>query len=94
MVPAFFAATAAAAGNAFATIALSVADDAARPAASWRHPRYVLLVAGGPVPAAAEVFADLFLAARTSFPAVSGTSGPAWDFRCWEDRAAQLAEAR
>src|SRR5437016_5175061 len=94
VLPAVFAAISAAAGSAFAAIALSVAGAAVRPAASWIHRHFVLRVAGVPFPASAEVFADLFLAARIVFPAVAGISGPAWGCRCWEDRSAQDGGAR
>src|SRR5713101_6932540 len=86
VLPAVFAATAAAAGSAFASIALSVAGAVAPPAASWLHPHFVLRVAGVPFPAAAEVFAALCLAVCIASPAVAGISGPAWGCRCLEDR--------
>jgi len=88
-LPAFFAAAAAAAGTAFAAIALSVADGAAPPAACGLHRHFVLRVAGVRAPAAAEVFADLSLAAQTAFLAPSRISGSASDCPCLGDRAVQ-----
>jgi hypothetical protein len=94
VVPAFFAAAVAAAGSVFAAIAPSVAGGAARLAAFALRRHFVLRVAGGPVPVAAEVSAAVCLAVRIAFPAVSGISGPASDYPCLEDRDAQPAEAR
>ncbi len=62
-MPAVFPASAAAAGIAFATSALSVAGAAARPAAFGLHRHSVWLVAGALFPAVAAVFAGLSLAA-------------------------------
>ena len=75
MVLAVFSVTFAAAGSAFAAIALSVAGAAARPAAFCCHLHVVLRVAGALFPAAAEVFGALCPAAYTAFPAVAGIFG-------------------
>src|ERR1700692_2098376 len=84
VLPAVFVASAAAAGSVCPPVAVSVAGDAVRLAASGLHLRFVLRVADGPVPAAAEAFVVLYLAACIAFPAVFGTSGPASDCPCLE----------
>src|SRR5258708_1568251 len=94
VLPAVFAATSPAAGSAAAIVALSVAGAAARPAASGHHRHFVLRTAGVLFPAAAEVFAGLFLVACIAFPVVAGISGPAWGCRCLEVRGAQHAAGR
>src|SRR5205085_3125664 len=93
-VAAFSAERAAAAQNVFAPFAVSVADDALRPAVFVLDLRFVYRVAGALFPAGAQVFADLFLVARTAFPAASGISDPACDCRCWEEQGARVAEDR
>src|SRR5690348_5381510 len=94
VVAAVVPACAAAAESAVAPFVRSVADGVARLAAFSRRWLAASSVAGVLFPAAAEVFAGLFLAARRVFPAASGISGPAWSFPCLDEQAAQSAEAR
>ena len=86
---ALFPATSVAAANAFVPSAASVADAAAPPAAFYLHRHAVFRAADVPCPAAFEAFADLSLAARTAFPAVSDISGPASSCQYLEAPAAR-----
>ena len=88
------AASSVAAGSAVAVTARSVVDDAARPAACERRWHFVLQVADVLFPAVAEVFAGLFLAARTSFVVASRTSALAWSYPRSKLRDALTAEGR